>query len=168
VRSVLPASENLHNCGLMHRSNMCAIARLLDHLVGALLEEPSTSRLGALAVLRLIVSTYLAGPCTGKSVGFSPLLRQEQNSGRIRFCLLSICARYCCDNEEQETLQRDLGKSEQSRGSDPRSVPEAAEFGPDHVWSDTTPSCRRVEAAIGRGQHFRRVTDYCRHPFNPV
>jgi hypothetical protein len=96
------------------------------------------------------------------------LLRQEQNSGRIWFCLLSICARCCCHNEEQETLQRDLGKSEQSRGSDPRSVPEAAEFGPDHVWSDTTPSCRRVEAAIGRGQHFRRITDYRRHPFNSV
>jgi hypothetical protein len=71
------------------------------------------------------------------------------------------------DRNEEQLIARSE-KSEQSRGSDPRSVPEAAELGPDHVWSDTTPSCRRVEAAIGRGEHFRRVTDYRRHPFNPV
>jgi hypothetical protein len=31
------------------------------------------SRLSALAVLRLITSSYLVGACTGKSAGFSPL-----------------------------------------------------------------------------------------------
>src|SRR5262249_61585386 len=32
-----------------------------------------TSRPNALAVLRLIVSTYLVGACTGRSAGFVPL-----------------------------------------------------------------------------------------------
>ena len=35
--------------------------------------DGSTARPSALAVLRLITSSYLVGACTGKSAGFSPL-----------------------------------------------------------------------------------------------
>src|ERR1700731_4327730 len=62
---------------------------------------------------------------------------------------------------------RSLGL-EQTHGSDACSVPEAAELGPNHIRRDPTPSCRRIKAAIGRGEHFGRVTEYHRHSFNPV
>src|SRR4029450_11096716 len=44
----------------------------LDPLVGAG-EQHRSSRPSALAVLRLITSSYLVGACTGRSAGFSPL-----------------------------------------------------------------------------------------------
>src|SRR5262249_55545181 len=48
-------------------------AASLDHLVGASRSVAGTSRPSALAVLRLMSSSYLVGACTGKSAGFSPL-----------------------------------------------------------------------------------------------
>ena len=44
-----------------------------DHLVGAGEQRRRTSRPSALAVLRLMTSSYLVGACTGRSAGFSPL-----------------------------------------------------------------------------------------------
>jgi hypothetical protein len=35
--------------------------------------DGGTSRLSPLAVLRLMISSYLVGACTGRSAGFSPL-----------------------------------------------------------------------------------------------
>ena len=48
-------------------------ASLFDHLVGAGEHVGGMSRPSALAVLRLITSSYLVGACTGRSAGFSPL-----------------------------------------------------------------------------------------------
>ena len=45
---------------------------LLDHLVGVASSDGGTVRPSALAVLRLITSSYLVGACTGRSAGFSP------------------------------------------------------------------------------------------------
>ena len=44
-----------------------------DHLVGAGEQGRRNSRPSALAVFRLITSSYLVGACTGRSAGFSPL-----------------------------------------------------------------------------------------------
>src|SRR3954452_6396533 len=59
-------------------------------------------------------------------------------------------------------------ESEQPRGSELRSVPEAAQLCPDHIWRNPTPARRRVEAAIGRGQHGGGIADRMRHPLDPV
>ena len=48
-------------------------AILFDHLVGAGEHDGGMVRPSALAVLRLITSSYLVGACTGRSAGFSPL-----------------------------------------------------------------------------------------------
>jgi len=61
-----------------------------------------------------------------------------------------------------------IGKSEQSRRCEPRSVPEGTELRPDHIRSDTPPPCRGVEAAIVRGEHSGSVADHCGYPFNPI
>ena len=45
---------------------------IFDHFVGAGEQLSGMSRPSALAVLRLITSSYLVGACTGKSAGFSP------------------------------------------------------------------------------------------------
>ena len=46
---------------------------LFDHLVGGSQQlVGGTTRPSALAVLRLITSSYLVGACTGRSAGFSP------------------------------------------------------------------------------------------------
>ncbi len=48
----------------------------LDYSITSLARASSPagmSRLSALAVLRLIASSYFVGACTGKSTGFSPL-----------------------------------------------------------------------------------------------
>ena len=48
-------------------------APLFDHLVGAASRVGGTSRLSALAVLRLMRSSNLVGNRTGRSAGFAPL-----------------------------------------------------------------------------------------------
>src|SRR5215510_13085224 len=50
------------------RHSICSSARAST--------DGGTSRPSALAVLRLITSSYLVGACTGKSAGFLPYLRQ--------------------------------------------------------------------------------------------
>ena len=50
----------------MHRSK----TTLFDHFARASSDE-GMSRPSALAVLRLITSSYLVGACTGKSAGFA-------------------------------------------------------------------------------------------------
>jgi hypothetical protein len=47
-------------------------AASLDHLVGASKQRWWDSEAAGLAVLRLIVSAYFLGFCTGRSAGFSP------------------------------------------------------------------------------------------------
>jgi hypothetical protein len=46
---------------------------LFDHLIGARKELGGIVMPRALAVLRLMASSYLLGACTGKLAGFSPL-----------------------------------------------------------------------------------------------
>lgn len=54
------------------------------------------------------------------------------------------------------------------RGGYLRSVPEAAQLCPDHIRRNTAPARRRVEAAIGRGQHGAGIADRSRDPLDPV
>src|SRR5258708_7101450 len=67
---VMPASENLHTGRLMHRSKQ----RLYSITSSARASsEGGTVRPSALAVLRLMTSSYFTGAWTGRSPGFSPL-----------------------------------------------------------------------------------------------
>src|SRR3989442_1277355 len=59
-----------------HRVDRGRSAYLRDHSITSSARARSvggTSRPSALAVLRLITSSYLVGACTGRSAGFSPL-----------------------------------------------------------------------------------------------
>jgi len=58
---VMPASENLHNSG--HSITSSARTRI----------DCGTVSPCVFAVLRLMVSSYLIGPCSGRLAGFSPL-----------------------------------------------------------------------------------------------
>jgi enamine deaminase RidA (YjgF/YER057c/UK114 family) len=55
-----------------------------DHLVGAR-DVAGTSRPSALAVLRLITSSYLIGACTGRSVGFAPFSMRSMYSAALAY-----------------------------------------------------------------------------------
>src|SRR5262245_52245797 len=63
---------------------------------------------------------------------------------------------------------RRIGKSEQFRRRESRSVPKSTELRPDHIRSDTPPPCRRVEAAIARGEHCGGVSDHSNYPFDSI
>jgi hypothetical protein len=56
--------------GLMHRTNLQGYSITSSARVRS---AGDTVRPSAFAVLRLIVSSYLVGACTGRSAGFSPL-----------------------------------------------------------------------------------------------
>src|SRR5215470_12787401 len=58
--------------GLTHRSKTSAVARLFDHLVGAVKSVGGTSRPSAFATIRLTTRPNLAGCSTGRSAGFAP------------------------------------------------------------------------------------------------
>src|SRR5215831_293123 len=100
--------------------------------------------------------------CARKN-GCRPLAR----SGRLE--LSAMCPRsgqsakvwYLC------RCQR-IGKSEQFRRREPRSVPESTELRPHHIRSDTPPPCRGVEAAIVRGEHSGSVSDHSNYPFDSI
>ena len=49
---------------------------------------------------------------------------------------------------------------EQPTGRKPSAIPQARKFGPDHILGDTAPAGRGVEAAIGPGQHPRRIANH--------
>src|SRR6516162_9357725 len=53
--------RNLHTSGLTHRSKTSAVARLFDHLVGAVKSVGGTSRPSAFATIRLTTRPNLAG-----------------------------------------------------------------------------------------------------------
>jgi len=55
-----------------HRSKTSAVARLFDHLVGAVKSVGGTSRPSAFATIRLTTRPNLAGCSTGRSAGFAP------------------------------------------------------------------------------------------------
>ncbi len=59
------ANSGLMHCSKEHPHSITSSARCW--------RSKGASRPSALAVFRLIVSTYLVGACTGKSAGFSPL-----------------------------------------------------------------------------------------------
>src|SRR5262245_40280035 len=63
---------------------------------------------------------------------------------------------------------RGIGKSEQFRRRESRSVPESTELRPHHIRSDTPPPCRGVEAAIVRGEHSGSVSDHSNDPFDSI
>src|SRR6516165_2917607 len=69
--------------GLMHRSkkdhhSITSSARLSN--------DCGTVRPSALAVLRLMTSSYLVGACTGRSLGFSPLKMRSTYPAAPRYC----------------------------------------------------------------------------------
>jgi len=66
----IPASENLHTNGLMHRSKQQPYS--INSSARASTACGITIQI-ALAVLRLITNWYLVGACTRRSAGFSPL-----------------------------------------------------------------------------------------------
>jgi hypothetical protein len=57
------------------KQTFCAAAELslFDHLVGAASSDVGTARPSALAVFRLIVSWYFAGPLNRQVSGFCPV-----------------------------------------------------------------------------------------------
>jgi hypothetical protein len=70
MKADIPARQPSASSGLMHCSNDS------PHSISSSARNRSdvgTLRFSALAVLRLITSSYLVGFCTGKSAGFSPL-----------------------------------------------------------------------------------------------
>ena len=64
-----PASKNLHNSGLMHRSKNGAYSITSSATASSI---GGTSRPSDLAVLRLIASSKFTGNWTGRSTGIAP------------------------------------------------------------------------------------------------
>ena len=67
---VLPAAENLHISDISRRSKQCPYSITSSARASKVC---GTAIPSALAVLRLITSSYLVGACTGRPAGFSPL-----------------------------------------------------------------------------------------------
>src|SRR5215468_4243859 len=67
-----PVGPRRATSGLTHRSKTSAVARLFDHLIGAVKSVGGTSRPSAFATIRLTTRSNLAGCSTGRSAGFAP------------------------------------------------------------------------------------------------
>src|SRR5215475_2843126 len=73
-----------------HHENSCSAASEMIYSITSSARASSiggTSRPSALAVLRLITSSYLVGACTGKSAGFSPLRIRSTYPAASRYCI---------------------------------------------------------------------------------
>jgi hypothetical protein len=75
---VMPASENLHNKRLMHRSNLTAYSIISSARASS---DGETVNPSAFAVLRLTASRYFVGACAGRLAGFSPLKDLDGDDG---------------------------------------------------------------------------------------
>src|SRR5262245_53871356 len=106
-------------------------------------------------------SASASAVCSPLRSASATLLAPSSNNAAISSPSVSLTA----SSMKRETAHR---KSEQSRRREPRPVPERTKLRPDHIRSDTPPSCRGVEAAIARGAHGGSVSDHGDDPFDSI